>query len=181
LTLYDPSIVNVTNCYFDTNVTADLNVGSGGSPYFPVLTVIGTNFAAGSNHYSIQCTKVTCLNIIGAYPLAYNNNVAINIGASDGTVGMFKGNRWPTAVSVTPVAPALMRNFEIYDAQNPCYMGGRANFASSGIPSSTAPFSTMTWAMGDQAWNSAVTATTTPGWICTTAGTPGTWTAMPVL
>lgn len=40
---------------------------------------------------------------------------------------------------------------------------------------------TGTWLVGDQVWNTNVTATTTPGWICTTAGTPGTWTAMPVL
>jgi hypothetical protein len=38
-----------------------------------------------------------------------------------------------------------------------------------------------TWAVGDQCWNTSVTATTTPGWICTTAGAPGTWTAMPNL
>ena len=36
-----------------------------------------------------------------------------------------------------------------------------------------------TWAVGAICWNSGVTATTTPGWICTTAGTPGTWTPLP--
>ncbi|MCX6653631.1 MAG: hypothetical protein NTY03_00770 [Candidatus Bathyarchaeota archaeon] len=44
----------------------------------------------------------------------------------------------------------------------------------------TAP-TTGTWAVGDICWRTAPTATTTPGWVCTTAGTPGTWTAMTVL
>ena len=47
------------------------------------------------------------------------------------------------------------------------------------IPSSAFP--TYTFPQGAVIWNSAVTATTTPGWVCTAAGTPGTWTAMPVL
>jgi len=40
---------------------------------------------------------------------------------------------------------------------------------------------TGTWAVGDTCWNTAPTASTTPGWVCTTAGSPGTWTAMTVL
>lgn len=35
-----------------------------------------------------------------------------------------------------------------------------------------------TWAVGDQAWKTDPSAGTAPGWICTSAGTPGTWTAM---
>jgi len=38
-----------------------------------------------------------------------------------------------------------------------------------------------TWAVGDIVWNTAPAALTTPGWVCTTAGTPGTWKAMAVL
>ena len=41
--------------------------------------------------------------------------------------------------------------------------------------------STGTWAVGDQAWKSDPAAGSAPGWICTTAGTPGTWKAMAVL
>ena len=37
------------------------------------------------------------------------------------------------------------------------------------------------WAVGDIIWNTGVTSTTSPGWVCTTAGAPGTWTAMPNL
>ena len=35
-----------------------------------------------------------------------------------------------------------------------------------------------TWKVSDVLWNTATTAGGTPGWVCTTAGTPGTWKAM---
>ena len=35
-----------------------------------------------------------------------------------------------------------------------------------------------TWAVGDIVWNTAPAAGGAPGWVCTTAGTPGTWKAM---
>jgi hypothetical protein len=44
----------------------------------------------------------------------------------------------------------------------------------------TAPASG-TWAQGDVCFNTGVTAITSPGWSCTVAGTPGTWTAWPIL
>ena len=37
---------------------------------------------------------------------------------------------------------------------------------------------TGTWARGDWCMNTAATSGGTPGWVCTTAGTPGTWKAM---
>lgn len=37
---------------------------------------------------------------------------------------------------------------------------------------------TGTWKRGDTVWNSQPSALGTPGWICTTAGSPGTWSAM---
>ena len=38
-----------------------------------------------------------------------------------------------------------------------------------------------TYNVGDQGWNKAPSATSAIGWICTTAGSPGTWTNMPAL
>jgi hypothetical protein len=35
-----------------------------------------------------------------------------------------------------------------------------------------------TWKVGDRCWNLAPSAAGVPGWVCTTAGTPGTWKAM---
>lgn len=34
------------------------------------------------------------------------------------------------------------------------------------------------WRLGDRCWNTEPVASGTPGWICTIAGTPGTWNAM---
>jgi len=42
----------------------------------------------------------------------------------------------------------------------------------------TAAPTTGTWKRGDIVWNSQPSALGTPGWMCTTAGTPGTWSAM---
>jgi hypothetical protein len=38
-----------------------------------------------------------------------------------------------------------------------------------------------TWNVGDICWKTDVAAGGSPGWICTTAGTPGTWKAMAVV
>lgn len=35
-----------------------------------------------------------------------------------------------------------------------------------------------TWVQGDKVWNTAPAAGGAPGWVCTTGGTPGTWSAM---
>lgn len=42
----------------------------------------------------------------------------------------------------------------------------------------TAPPTQYTWPRGSIIWNSAPTAAGPPGWMCVTAGTPGTWKAM---
>jgi hypothetical protein len=42
----------------------------------------------------------------------------------------------------------------------------------------TAPPAAGTWVQGDIRWNTAPAAGGTPGWVCTTGGTPGTWKAM---
>lgn len=58
---------------------------------------------------------------------------------------------------------------------------------SSGVPMLSRHFyaaavpTTGTWRRGDIVWNTAPAAAGIPGWICTTAGTPGTWKAMAVL
>ena len=60
-------------------------------------------------------------------------------------------------------------------AASPLTLGSNHITFGSAAPSSG------TWGQGDVCFNTAVTATTTPGWSCTTGGTPGTWTAWPVL
>jgi hypothetical protein len=52
------------------------------------------------------------------------------------------------------------------------------NAAGKNVISGTAAPTTLTWAVGDTVWNTAPAAGGTPGWVCTGAGTPGTWKAM---
>ena len=47
-----------------------------------------------------------------------------------------------------------------------------------GIRKSTAAPTAGTWARGDVVWNSNAASATSPGWVCVTAGTPGTWKGM---
>lgn len=44
--------------------------------------------------------------------------------------------------------------------------------------SGTAAPTSGTWARGNVCWNTTPTAGGTPGWVCVTAGTPGTWKAI---
>lgn len=53
--------------------------------------------------------------------------------------------------------------------------------AGKKVLSGTAPPGSGTYAVGDMMWNSAPAAGGIPGWVCVTAGTPGTWKAMAVL
>lgn len=60
----------------------------------------------------------------------------------------------------------------IYDGGGlflPSYKEGRKTIFTSTIPAQG------TWAVGDIAYNDAPSAGGTVGWVCTTAGTPGTW------
>jgi hypothetical protein len=68
-----------------------------------------------------------------------------------------------------------------------CTLGSTGIIFAAGAPSianqpqvvwrSAAP-TTGTWIRGSIAWNTTPSAAGTPGWVCVTAGTPGTWKAM---
>ena len=48
-------------------------------------------------------------------------------------------------------------------------------FYATGSPQTTAPWSAAAWIVGDRAFNSAPAIGSPKGWLCTVAGTPGTW------
>lgn len=58
------------------------------------------------------------------------------------------------------------------------FLEGRKARHFYGQQNPSAAGSTDQFYVGDLCWNSAVAAAGVPGWICTTAGTPGTWKAM---
>jgi hypothetical protein len=53
-------------------------------------------------------------------------------------------------------------------------LGNMIAFASAAPASGT-------WTQGDVVWNSGASAGGSPGWVCVTSGTPGTWKAMAIL
>ena len=55
------------------------------------------------------------------------------------------------------------------------YQNGTVNVSTELYNRYSAAPTAGTWAVGDVVWNSAPTAGGTIGWVCTTAGTPGTW------
>jgi hypothetical protein len=55
------------------------------------------------------------------------------------------------------------------------YQNGTVNVSTELYNQFSAAPSSGTWAVGDVVWNSVPTAGGTIGWVCTTAGTPGTW------
>ena len=60
---------------------------------------------------------------------------------------------------------------------------GLPNMTMPSFPQNVTTFSSAAptagqWARGDIVWNNTPSAGGTPGWMCTTAGTPGTWKAM---
>ena len=65
-------------------------------------------------------------------------------------------------------------NYDLYDLSTGTPRYGFSNNVSSGTAAPTSG----TWKRGDIVWNTAPSAGATPGWVCTTGGTPGTWKAM---
>jgi hypothetical protein len=53
----------------------------------------------------------------------------------------------------------------------PDFAGHRMEWAASAPAAGT-------WSQGDVVWNTGAAAGVAPGWVCTSAGTPGTWKAM---
>lgn len=67
----------------------------------------------------------------------------------------------------------------VWDSTNPAliqYLERRA--AGTAVLYASAAPTIRTWAVGDICWNTGTAAAGVPGWVCTTAGTPGTWKAM---
>ena len=102
---------------------------------------------------------------IGTEAVALRNNTTINSGSAglrkdnNAQAGQeLVGNTWDST------NPALIQNLE--------RTNGRAELWYTAAPT------IRTWAVGDMTWNTATVAGGTPGWVCTAAGTPGTWKAM---
>ena len=100
------------------------------------------------------------------------------------------GNRLDAASSstnailcATGVTGAIGRNTMLqtfsapFRVRNTAMVAREQHIEFNGIPSGGAWMSNQTWTVGQVVWNNAAAAGGDPGWICTTAGSPGTWKA----
>jgi hypothetical protein len=81
----------------------------------------------------------------------------------------FERNILPVAVDTAHIGASVLKS-----------ISGSAS-TNSFVTVSNAPPTVGTWNVGDVVWKQDPTAGTTPGWVCTTAGTPGTWRDMAAL
>jgi hypothetical protein len=81
----------------------------------------------------------------------------------------FERNLLPVALDTSHIGASVLKS-----------ISGSAS-TSQFITMSNAPPTVGTWKVGDVVFKQIPTAGTTPGWVCTTAGTPGTWKDMAAL
>jgi hypothetical protein len=103
---------------------------------------------------------------------SYNRYVDIPIGQRGRSQlidwgNMLGGFAWVT--SGVPTPPTTNNTMDGYVMDN-----GKRVFYAAAAPTS----SEFTAVLGDIIWKTSPTAASTPGWVCTTAGSPGTWKAM---
>jgi hypothetical protein len=149
-------------------VTATAYVYQEGSPelYTEVLDGAGTLVSAGGGRST---------------PLG-NNWYLLRIGSEGGTIDVAAGKLLGTIRIFSSLSTALtaadfriMTSFFVTTeaiAPIPSIKYGQTEAFS------TAPPTGGTWKQGDLCWNTTPAAGGTPGWVCVTAGTPGTWKAM---
>lgn len=130
------------------------------------------------NGINMRLVRITSNNAIGA---AYLNHVELGPNtATDATyspagTNLRSGLQFNTGYTAGDSA-ALPRVCQINDRRYRWQSAtGREHVWGTAAPA------TGTWAVGDTVWNSTPAAGGTTGWVCTTAGSPGTWKAMPNL
>ena len=117
---------------------------------------------------------------------SYNTGVGGNAGYSVTTgsentfIGYnagFNGSQKADAVNTTAIGRgAWTTKDNTVQLGNPSVVG--VGVGSNKMEWLSAAPTTGTWARGSIVWNLSASAGGTPGWVCVTAGTPGTWKAM---
>jgi hypothetical protein len=137
---------------------------AGGTSVIVRNLVIDLTDDAGSAFDAFQLAEDGCTLIVeSARVINANSNFRswLNGTSKTGTVDLFGlvSNQAPTSAVVL----------------NGGSLTALRTAADSAAPTSGA------WLRGDRVWNSTPSAAGVPGWVCVTAGTPGTWKAMAVL
>jgi len=149
--------------YFETSeiTSATINVSSSPAPYCLVFI----------NNYDKLDANVTASLVLGTgvqEVIFVGNNFRNGISgfqAWNGTSGIKVGYISDHNGTITFNTLAGLYQVELKD-------NGRSIVSGAAAPG------TGTWKVGDICWNTAPIANGAPGWVCTTAGTPGTWKSM---
>ena len=163
---------------------------------------LGPVWAATNNYWLVWTAEVKQTS--GAAPAS----MGLNGSAGFGSYASIVGSDWKTFAGLSRLSAAVTADYGIYlqsTAAGAITMRVGAvqvlqfatlqeavEFLDSGVFAvqqaqvprevfGTIAPTTGTWAVGDTVLNSAPAVDTPPGWRCTAAGTPGTWTALPNL
>jgi hypothetical protein len=114
-------------------------------------------------------------------PLGNNWNL-LRIGSEGGTIDVATGKLLGT-INIysslgTPLTSGDLRVITSYFVTTEAIAPIPSIKYGQTVGYSTAPPTGGTWKRGDICWNTTPSAGGTPGWVCVTAGAPGTWKAM---
>ena len=111
-----------------------------------------------------------------------NNWYLLRFGSAGGTIDVAAGELVGTirvfSALGTPLTAADFRIVTSYFVSTDAIAPLPTIKYGQTVGYSTAPPAGGTWKRGDICWNTTPSAAGTPGWVCVTAGTPGTWKAM---
>lgn len=154
------------------------------------LSFIGNTFKDNGR------TSTDCLWIRSATLLTFDSNVFCDNGSAVGAgrdmnfLATYTGSRiylrnnvftspgGYTSTSIEVDATYTLNNGNSQDINNVWTYVATIEFFGNGSDRFTAAPAAGTWARGNAVYNATPSAGGTPGWVCTTAGSPGTWKAM---
>lgn len=192
--LYGASIEG--NCTFDDNVVLS-SVNS-------AVEIVTSNMTFIRNNRFIDCSSEdnaivpervagvyqTTNGAIGGYTEIVDNVITDSRGGSAAEYGYFLrgASTFTNPMVFRPgyttglvTAVAYDSNFNIHGDTNmvtAINRPGPRTFLTTNNPSSTAPWSTLAWNTGDTGMLFPPVAGSAKGWVCTVAGTPGTWVSL---
>jgi hypothetical protein len=114
--------------------------------------------------------------IIGPFTYGIRLNACSNFAVVGNSVGPLRGGTLP-GTGVREENTNTSNNFVSSNQIEATTSYVRSSWRYNLWSEAAAP-TTGTWAQGDVVWNTGASAGGSPGWVCTTAGTPGTWKAM---
>ena len=173
----------------------DIHMTSSGGFALSILgltfgSITGNNFISDSVSSSYQLVYIAGCSVVSVtgnsmFTSATNSAGVVQIGDTGKTVNQFSfvGNTVYCSSNFSnfgSFCKVLDNNFAANATINGNVLGTtKVSYADSNVTwtNNIAP-TTGTWSQSDITYNSNPTAGGTPGWVCTTSGTPGTWKAM---